>query len=184
MQPKKYWEEEGFKSAKHRKNKVYPMRKSIREYLKRKGIEDEEEIIQHCIGFVNFLGGSMTRRTFSWGNFYWVHKGLKHVFSYYTKETLGWEGATVPKENYKELFEQIMDIIKNKEKFFKSFIFEKLEGDDNTGILYSEKEVLRSMKVAYLKALKDFSIWSDHVPNGEELYEEVLKEYNHLFEQL
>lgn len=99
------WIIEGFKSKKHRKNKLQPMKKSIKKYLERKGIEDEEEVILHCIGFVHFLGGTMTRREFSWGNYYNVAKGLRRAFAYYTKEKLGWEGARVPKEDYNDLFE-------------------------------------------------------------------------------
>lgn len=105
QQPEPKWKQEGFRDAKHRKNKLQPFKRSLKKYLGRKGLVEEEEIIQHCIGFVNFLGGSMVRRTFSWGNYYNIAKGLRSPFAYYTKERLGWEGARVPKENYKDLFD-------------------------------------------------------------------------------
>lgn len=95
-----------FSSSKKRQNWIKNGSYNTRKYLKRKGITDSEDQIQHCLRYLKFLTGvKQTRKDFSWFKFLTLNDGFRNVFAYYTKEVVGWEEATVPKENYKDLFE-------------------------------------------------------------------------------
>lgn len=95
-----------FESSKSRRKWVNNRTRYTKKYLERKGLTDKEDVIAHCIKYLEFLTGvKQTRREFTWFKFHVLNRGFANVFAYFTKEQLGWDGATVPKEEYKNLFE-------------------------------------------------------------------------------
>lgn len=100
----------GFETSSHRKNWLKRQKLSTRKYLNRKGITEYEDQIKHCMNYLEFLTGIKQKRIdFTWFKFVTLNKGFRAVFAYFTKEQVGWEGAKVPKENYKEVEEMIED---------------------------------------------------------------------------
>lgn len=67
-------------------------------------------------------------------------------------------------------------------------ILEKLEescfivSDFEVEFAYKREEVLRGIRIAYLSALSEYSIWADHVPNGDDLLEKYRKELKQLLD--
>ena len=49
---------------------------------------------------------------------------------------------------------------------------------ESNKIAYQRKDVLKSLKIAYLTDLLEYSVWADCVPNGDAIcneYQEILK---------